>query len=158
MKFGSTEFHTLENLTKDVTVAYKMKLQDRVRQIKDILLYRVPWQEAFEISGPISAAERSQPLWLEGPTSTTEVHHIELPPNFEGYGLPHLVEEQNEWVQYRCSISIQDQKLVCEREVTIIGGKIPAEQFHEFKLFWERCTGSDTADIVLMKSQDPSIA
>ena len=148
---SNVQFTELEDLTRDVGYTYTLALKRWGRPIQDILLFRIPWSEPVQTSGPVSASERMQPLLAPGVLGMFERHEIELPAGFSDYGLPYVTEEESEWGKYSCRITAEGSRLVCERRVDYLSGIIPPERFAEFKRFWEACARADAADMVLMK-------
>jgi hypothetical protein len=150
---SNVAFTELEDLTRDVGYTYTLTLKQWGRLVQDILLFRIPWSEPVQTSGPVSAFERTQPLIAPGVLGMSERHEIELPAGFLGYGLPYACDENSEWGTYFCRITAEGSRLVCERRVDYLGGIIPPERFAEFKQFWEACARADAADVVLMKGR-----
>jgi len=143
----------VEDLGKDVTFGYRVVLRRWARRIEDLLLFRIPWAEPIEFSGPVSAAERLQPLQTPPVMRLVERHEIALPPGFAGYGLPFEVRHECRWAAYHSRITFQDSRLVCDRQMDTRGGIVPAAAFSEFKRFWEECARADRADVVLIRRE-----
>jgi len=148
------EFGPIEDLTCDLCYGYHVLLPEWARRIEDLLLLHVPWAEPVEFSGPISAAERLQPLQSPSALHLYERHEIRLPEGFSGYGLPIMREFTCDWATYSCEISCTDGVLNCERTMEFRGGIIAPEAFGKFRHFWEDCARSDSADVVLMRHRD----
>lgn len=146
-------FTQLEDLTSHVCFESSMTLQQWGRRIQDILLFRIPWSEPIQTSGPVSATHRIQPLAAPGVMGTSERYEIDVPEGFAGYGLPYHTEEECQWGRYCCRITTENSRLVAERTVDYLGGIVSPEQFAEFKRFWETCARADAADVVLMKAE-----
>ena len=51
----NVRFTTLEDLQEEVRYAYTLTLKQWARRIEDILLFRIPWSEPLQTSGPMSA-------------------------------------------------------------------------------------------------------
>ncbi len=145
------EVSDLVDLSHDITYRYRVHLRQWGRRIQDLLLFRIPWAEAFEFTGPISAAEREHPLQTPPVMRLIEEHVIVLPPGFAGYALPYEVRHYCDWLEYSLSITYEQGRLLCRRTMDSRGGIAPAERFHELRAFWEACTRADQADVVLIK-------
>ncbi len=145
------EIGDLLDLNRDVTYGYRVHLQRWGRRVQDLLLFRIPWAEAFEFTGPISAAARDNPLQAPPVMRLVEEHTIALPPSFVGYALPYEARQRCEWLEYSLSIICENGRLLCRRCMDSRGGVAPAERFPELRAFWEECTRADHADVVLMK-------
>ena len=107
--------------------------------MQDLLLFRIPWAETAEVTGPISAPERLHPLQVPGTSQLNETHEITLPPGFRGYGLPYEISYDVRWVKYSLRVAGHlNETLHCQRKMEIQSGIVPTEQFAEFKHFWEQ--------------------
>lgn len=146
---SNQDFVSLEDLTQPVQVRYHIKLDRWVRSIEDLLLFRVPWTEALRMIGPMSAAERVQPLQSGRVGLSTERHELAIPTGYEPYGLPYDDHAECDWGRYSRSISFKDGKVVCERRFESFDGIIPIDRFSEYKQFWETGAHADSADVVL---------
>lgn len=151
MSIESIDFQQVESLTADVSYRYAATLAHWARPINDLMLFRIPWSDIVEYSGPVSAASRREPLAAPEVMRMEEVHEIALPEGYTGYGMPYRVHEESPWVSYLCQIEMQGSNLVCRREMRCLGGVIAADRFGELKKFWESCARSDQADVVLVK-------
>jgi hypothetical protein len=151
MTIQSIDFHQVESLTEEVSYSYQATLAHWARPINDLMLFRIPWSDIVEYTGPVSAASRREPLAAPEVMRMEELHEIELPAGYAGYGMPYRVEENTPWVNYLCEIEMRDSILFCRRQMRCMGGVIDAERFTELKKFWEACARSDQADIVLIK-------
>ncbi len=138
-----------EDLDGPLTYSCTITLRVWGRRVEKLLLFRVPWAEPALYQGPLAAGERAHALAAPLVQRTAERHRIELPPGFGGYGLPYERAAECPWAAYRCSHRIEDGRLVCERSLAFRGGIVPPEHFAEFRAFWETCTRSDSADVVL---------
>ncbi|MBW3600775.1 MAG: transglutaminase domain-containing protein [Planctomycetes bacterium] len=145
------EIDDLADLSRHVGYHYQVKLRRWGRPVKDLLLFRVPWAEAFEFTGPISAAQRQHPLQAPPVMRLVEEHEIQLPPGFTGYALPYEATHRCQWLEYGLSITSEEHRLICRRRMESRGGVAPTERFAEFRAFWEECTRADHADVVLIK-------
>jgi hypothetical protein len=145
------EIGDIDDLGRDVRYGYRVNLRSWARRIQDLLLFRIPWAESMEFSGPISAAVRHQPLQIPPVLRLVERHEIQIPDGFSGYGLPYVANHECPWCSYSLQVTCDAPQLVCERQMDIRGGIVPAERFAEFKRFWEACARADQADMVLVK-------
>jgi hypothetical protein len=150
------EIDDLDDLSRDVTYRYRVLLRRWGRPVKDLLLFRMPWAEAFEFTGPVSAAERRHPLQAPAVMRLIEQHIIVLPPGFTGYALPYNVTNHCDWLEHEISIACENGRLICSRRMESRGGVAPAERFPEVRTFWEDCTRADHADIVLVRASTES--
>jgi hypothetical protein len=148
------EVGDVEDLASNVSYRYRAYLTRWARMIEDLLLFRIPWAEPIDFSGPVSAAERLQPLQIPPAARLFERHEIDLPASFAGYGLPFDVNLKCPWAEYRCRVECENGQLVCERQMDNLGGIVSAKEFAEFKAFWEECARSDRADVVLVRRTD----
>jgi hypothetical protein len=151
-EISDAHFIQLEDLMSDVSYKYRITLKEWGRRIQDILLFRIPWCEPIQTSGPVSASHRVQPLSAPGIIGTAERYEVALPEGFEGYGLPYRVQEESEWGRYSLEMTADGSRLVAERVVDYLGGIVPSENFTEFKRFWDACARADTTDVVLMRT------
>ena len=143
----------VKDIQHNVTYGYRVKLAEWARRIQDLLLFRIPWAEPVDFSGPVSAAVRLQPLQTPAVMRLEERHEIAIPAGFTGYGLPFEVKNECQWANYSCHVTCEDGRLVCQRRMDTRGGIVPTDHFAQFKSFWEACARSDRSDIVLMKNQ-----
>lgn len=143
------EFVSLADLTQPVRVKYRIELDRWVRSIEDLLLFRVPWSEVLRMMGPMSAAERVQPLQAGRIGLSIERHELSVPSGYEPYGLPYDDHAECDWGRYSRSIKVENGKVICERRFESFDGIIPAERFTEYKRFWEAGAQADSADVVL---------
>jgi hypothetical protein len=146
------ELVSIDDLAAPIRYRYRLHLPRWARPVKDLLLFRIPWAEPMEASGPISAPERKLPLQLPNVSRHVESHEIELPDGYEGYALPLAVKQECAGASYELSISCLGPKLVCRRTMETHSGIVPSELFAQFKTFWEVGTRADASDIVLVKS------
>ncbi|MDA1017668.1 MAG: transglutaminase-like domain-containing protein [Planctomycetota bacterium] len=143
------EFVTLDDLMQPVRMRYQVQLRQWGRRIEDILLFRIPWVESIRMTGPMNAAERIQPMRPRELTLQEERQEIRVPDGFEPYGLPYSNSESCPWGSYTRTIRVQADKLVCDRRMEFRDGIVPADQFPDYKAFWEACAHADAADVVL---------
>lgn len=146
------EIDDLADLSRHVGYRYRVQLRRWGRPVKDLLLFRIPWAEAFEFTGPISAGQRHHPLQTPPVMRLVEEHAIQLPAGFSGYALPYEATHRCDWLEYALSITCDDGRLLCRRRMESRSGVAPAEQFPELRAFWEECTRADHADVVLIKT------
>jgi hypothetical protein len=147
------EIGDVEQLGGPVSYRYRAHLTHWARLIEDLMLFRVPWAEPIDFTGPVSAAERLQPLQTPPVMRLLERHEIKMPPGFHGYGLPYDFHRKCRWAEYRCQVKCENGMLVCERQMDTLGGIVPTDQFDDFKTFWGDCSRSDRADVVLMRTK-----
>ena len=143
---------SIDDLAEPIRYRYNLRLPNWARPVKDLLLFRIPWAEPLEATGPISVHERSLPLQLPNVSRHVETHEIQLPPGYAGYGLPVAVKLQCAGSSYELSITCNENRLVCHRVMETRSGIIPSETFPELKAFWERGVRADASDLVLVKS------
>lgn len=148
------EFGDVEDLSGPMTYAYTVRLPGWARRVQDLLLFRIPWAETAEITGPISAPERRYPLQVPGTSQLHETHEITLPAGFHGYGLPYEFKYESPWVKFSLQVTCTEEKLFCQRRMEIQSGIVPTEKFTEFKHFWEQCARADTTDVVLVRGEE----
>lgn len=149
-------FLDLEDLSRKVVLEYEAELRQWARPVQAILLFRVPWAEPIQFTGPMSAPRRSVPLATPVPCIVSERHEIRAPAGYHGYGLPYEVQEECDWISYACSVTFENGagengRLVCERKVVYRGGIVPTKRFAEYRKFWEACARSDAADVLLVR-------
>jgi len=146
------ELVSIDDLAEPIRYRYKLQLPRWARPVKDLLLFRIPWAESLEATGPISSPERNLPLQLPNVSRHVETHEIELPPGFAGYGLPVIVKGQCASSVYELSITCEGNRLLCRRWMETRSGIVPSEMFAQFKAFWEAGVRADASDLVLVKS------
>jgi hypothetical protein len=146
------ELINIDDLALPIQYRYQLHLPQWARAVKDLLLFRIPWAEPMEASGPISAKTRELPLQLPNVMRHVETHTIELPTGFTGYGLPISVRKACAGANYELSIECLAAQLVCRRVMETRSGIVPAEEFSAFKAFWEAGVRADACDLVLVKS------
>ncbi len=145
------EVGDVEDLSREVHYGYRVNLKQWARRIQDLLLFRIPWAEPMEFSGPVSAAERLQPLQMPPVMRLVERHEIQIPAGFTGYGLPYQQDHESPWCGYSLQVTCEGSRLVCQRRMESRGGIVSTDRFTEFKRFWEACARADQTDVVLMK-------
>jgi hypothetical protein len=146
------ELVNIDDLAEPIRYRYQLRLSRWARPVKDLLLFRIPWAEALEATGPISAAERDLPLQLPNVSRHVETHDIELPPGYTGYALPIAVHGQCAGAVYELTITCDNGRLHCNRVMETRSGVVPSEMFAQFKAFWETGVRADASDLVLVKS------
>jgi hypothetical protein len=146
------ELISIDDLAEPIRYRYHLRLPLWARLVKDLLLFRIPWAEALEATGPISSPERTLPLQLPNVSRHVETHEIELPPGYSGYALPILVKGECAGANYELSVTCEASRLVCRRVMETKSGIVPGEMFAPFKTFWEQGVRADASDLVLVKS------
>jgi hypothetical protein len=146
------ELVSIDDLAQPIRYRYRLRLPQWARPVKDLLLFRIPWAEPLEATGPISAPERTLPLQLPHVSRHVETHEIELPAGYEGYALPIHVKGDCAGAAHELSITCEGTRLVCRRVMETKSGIVPAELFASFKAFWEQGVRADASDLVLVKS------
>jgi hypothetical protein len=141
----------IEDLTGPLDYQYCVHLEAWSRQIDKLWLFRVPWAEPTIYEGPVAGTERLQPLAPPLVQTVQERHEIQLPPSLTGYGLPYQRREECPWARYETKVHLEGERLICERELSLLGGMVPPESFSQFQRFWAACTRADLEDVVLVK-------
>ncbi|WP_298861068.1 DUF3857 domain-containing protein [uncultured Gimesia sp.] len=153
-RIESPRFLNLKDISRDVSYTYRTTLDQWSRQIKEIILFRIPWIGAMHSAGVVNVQKRTSALQTPTPVRFTDYHKIEIPSGYQGYGLPYEHKLQCEWGRYEASIFVENSHLICQRKVDHLGGIVFEDQYQEYKAYWEACTRADALDVVLMK---PSI-
>jgi hypothetical protein len=148
---GQFTYDSVEDLAKGFGYSCDAKQPRVARQIKDIVLFRIPWSAPLSMGGPMSAARRNQPLAVPTMHHLYDRHEIELPEGVSAFAIPDPVELQCEWGSYSCRTQEEGRRLIAERRLRLRGPAVPKERFAEFQNFWRDCAWSDTAEIVLRR-------
>jgi hypothetical protein len=146
------ELLSIDDLAEPIRYRYHLRLSQWARPVKDLLLFRIPWAEALEATGPISANQRTLPLQLPHVLRHLETHEIELPSGYAAYALPIHVQGECAGATYELSITCEDNRIICRRVMETRSGIVPGETFAAFKAFWEQGVRADASDLVLVKS------
>ncbi len=141
----------LDDLKVPLQVAYTVRLERFARQVKDIWLFRVPWDGPMVSTGPTTAASRDMHLAAPPPVLLTDEHHVELPAGFAGYGLPLHIQREAFGSEYAIEAGCEDGAVRCVRRVMHRGGIIAPEDFAEFRAYWNGCSRDDATDLVFVR-------
>jgi hypothetical protein len=142
-------YESVDDLAKPFGYQCQARLERVARRIKDLYLVRVPWSAPLQMSGPMASTERSQPLVVPQAYCALDRHVIALPEGALPYATPDPVIRECDWGRYSLRIMAEGSQLVCERELRLSGGPVPAERFAEYQDFWRHCSWSDGAEIIL---------
>jgi hypothetical protein len=142
-------YESVDDLAKAFRYRCRARLERVARRIKDLYLVRVPWSSPLQMTGPLAATERTQPLVVPQAYRAVDRQVIELPEGAAPYATPDPVSRECPWGRYSMRIVAEGPRLVCERELRLFGGPVPAERFAEYQEFWRQCSWADGAEIVL---------
>jgi len=150
-RIESPRFINLKDISKDVSFTYQTTLDRWSRQIKEIILFRIPWIGSMHSAGVVNVQKRTTALQTPNPVRFTDYHKIAIPDGYQGYGLPYKNKLRCEWGSYEASVFVEKSHLICQRKVDYLGGIVFEDQYQEYKEYWEACTRADALDVVLMK-------
>lgn len=150
-RIKSPRFINLKDISKDVSYTYQTTLGQWSRQIKEIILFRIPWIGLMHSEGVVNVQKRTAALQTPNPVQFTDYHKIAIPDGYEGYGLPYENKLECEWGCFEASVFVEKSHLICQRKVDHLGGIVFADQYQEYKEYWEACTRADALDVVLTK-------
>jgi hypothetical protein len=126
----------------------RARIDRAARRIQDLFVFRVPW--SGQLSGPLAAAERNQPLVVPLSFHSQERHWIDLPEGVAPFALPDPVACECAWGSYSRRIVADGRQLACERRLRLSGESfVPSERFAEMRDFWQQCSWADGAEVVL---------
>ena len=146
-----TELRTspLDDLTAALECECRVRVPGCSRIIDRLLMIQVPWVEPVYFDGPVAARERPQPLAAPLVQMAQEHYEIALP--YAGLTLASesFMREQCDWAVYEQSHRLENQRLICERKLSILGGIVPPQRQEEYQRFWAACARFDSAPVVL---------
>jgi hypothetical protein len=136
------------DLGGDAAVGFSADLPGVGRRVGGLMLVRIPWLHRLHDTGFFGSAERSQPL-TNPVYRVTDRHEIELPPDWSSYGPPVAASLSCCGWEYRYSVQMANDRLVCEREYGARGGHVAPDAYADLREFWLRCMRLEEAEIVL---------
>lgn len=142
---------TLDDLKAPLEVACTVRIERHARQVKDIWLFRVPWDAPMVSAGPTTASTRDIHLAAPPPALLCDAHHVVLPAGFTGYGLPMRIERAAFGSEYALEAAREDGVVRCARRVVHRGGIITPREFAEFRTYWSECSRDDATDLVFVR-------
>ncbi len=143
----------VDDLTTPLEVAYTVRLERFARQVKDLWLWRVPWDVPLVSTGPMTPATRDAHLAAPPPRLLEDEHHVELPPGFVGYGLPLEIEREAFGGTYALEASFSDGVVRCQRRVVHRGGVVSPTEYGAFRSYWNECARDDAMDLVFVDGE-----
>jgi hypothetical protein len=140
-RFSENDFRM--NLAAE-SPAYGQLMQGRLLVFNPSILQ--PDRQTFPVN-----ETRAEPIVLRAETYRKHIR-IKLPDGFTVDDLPQAVKERVEWGEFSLRFEQQARELVIEESLTTQGVTLPPDRYQDVKRFFDRFSGADQQQAVLVKN------
>ncbi len=150
LKISKFELKAIDTLEPEVRYIYDYDIPGYVTSTSQFLFFKIPWEFVYQSMSALSYEERKYPLYYySGVDTLLEDIKVKIPGGYEPI-------EQTRHEEFHCSVadyeidySYSDGVLEVRRKLVFKEWRIPADEYGEFKKFYNDFMKEDTRQILL---------
>lgn len=158
VKLHKVEFDsTLNSISDFINYKVNHSIMNAFTEVKDMLIFEIPWADKFTSSRVISYDNRNHPLmfdYIVGTDNEVEEMEILIPGNKKLEETPKNIKISNAIFDYQLTYTLSGNTLKCRRELKLKKNVVDKNEYQTFKSDIETIIKNETNKLVLVGSNN----